>query len=62
MQVSALQQFDMRADSEDDNVREQVFKVCVKMVKTMVNSELGRSAPTPHARCDTGGEIDTIAL
>ena len=47
MQVAALQQVDMKEDSADEIVREQVFKDVIEKVKTVINSEIARSVPTP---------------
>ena len=47
MQVSALQQVDMKQDSQDEAVREEVFKEIILKVQSVINSEIARSTPTP---------------
>ena len=40
MQVSALQQVDMKEDSEEEVLREGVFKDIIEKVKSVINSEI----------------------
>jgi hypothetical protein len=47
MQVSALQQVDMKDDTEDEVLREGVFKDIIDKVRSVINSEISRATPTP---------------
>jgi hypothetical protein len=47
MQVAALQQVDMKDDSEDETVREGVLMDIVEKVKSVINSEVARTTPQP---------------
>ena len=47
MQVSALQQVDMKDDTEDEGLHEGVFKDIIDKVKSVINSEISRATPTP---------------
>lgn len=47
MQISALQQVDLKDDSEEETVRESVFKDIIDKVKSVINSEIIKSTPTP---------------
>ena len=47
MQVSALQQVDMKDDTEDEELREGVFKDISVKVKSVINIEISRAMPTP---------------
>ena len=47
MQVAALQQVDMKEDSEDETVRESVLMDIIEKVKSVINSEVARTTPQP---------------
>ena len=47
MQVSALQQVGMKDDTEDEVLREGVFKDIIDKVRSVINSEISRATPTP---------------
>ena len=45
-QASALQQVDMKEDSDDPSQREDVFKDIIANIQSVFNSEVARSTPT----------------
>ena len=47
MQVAALQQVDMKDDTEDEGLREGVFKDIIDKINSVINSEISTATSTP---------------
>jgi hypothetical protein len=61
MQISALQQVDLKDDSEEETVRESVFKDIIDKVKSVINSEIIKSTPTPMEGVTIGAMAENMA-
>jgi hypothetical protein len=47
MQVTALQAVDLKEDTQDEETRESVLQDIISKVRSVINSEVARSTPTP---------------